>query len=77
MTRKEFQRVFQAAKDGIGRMEESDSLVGIGCHKDRVACTVGGCASFIRYQCHRFDGTWDTEELTRTQEYFKRVNLVD
>jgi len=77
MTSKEFQRCMKAAKDGIGNMNESDSLIGIACHKDRVACTIGGCAAFIRYQCHRWDGSWDTEELTRTQVYFKRVNLVD
>lgn len=76
MTAKEFQKVFKAAEAGVGTVEEYGSLYGIGTHNDRVACTLGGCAAFVRYQARYLGGGWDTEELSRLQHCFKRVTLL-
>jgi len=77
MNATEFKRVFTAAAEGRGDLDQAGSLDGIGCHKERVVCTIGGCAAFLRYQAQYIGGGWDSEELTRTKEVFKRVTLVE
>lgn len=76
MRTKEFKRVFEMAERGEGNMDETQSLSGIALHKDRVVCTAKGCAAALRWDCWRWDGTWDTEELNSYREYFRRVEVV-
>lgn len=77
MNSKEFQKVFKAAAAGLGTLDEAGALDGLALHKDRVACTVAGCAAFVRYQAaYIFGDGWDTEELSNLQLCFKRVTLL-
>jgi hypothetical protein len=78
MTGNEFKRVFEAAQAGVGTMDDAGALDGLALHKNRVACTLAGCAAFVRYQAaYIFGDGWDTAELSNLLHCFKRVTLLD
>lgn len=85
MNRREFQKLLKfTMNDPYKKLnityesayEQMEPLYGIGCHKERRFVTLAGAVAFIRWQCLRFDGTYDFNQVEDTAFVFKRVDIV-
>lgn len=85
MTAKEFKEVFAIAQEhnydsdplAVWKNEGLKALEGIALDKTRRIATKQQCAFVLNWQALYFNGEYDMEELARTKEYFKRVDLLD
>ncbi len=73
MTKQELGCAFEIAKSSADLINENEPFNGFALPEFRpLLCTVREVARLIRWQCQRFNGTWDMEALAEIREAGRR-----
>lgn len=77
MTAAQFKKAFQLAQSDAEINDDDSNLFGFGLSDFKpVVTTLGAVAKTIRWQCARFDGTWDMEEAQSIRNHGRKNFII-
>lgn len=77
MTAKQFKQAFALAQSDATITDDDSNLFGFGLSDFKPALTtIGAVARTIRWQCARFDGSWDMEEAQSIRDHGRKKFII-